>query len=437
MRAAKTRTMRSFVFLFLLSFSLSVQAQADSSNVFVCNNAAKLDTTDPANKLFDTDFYQHQYFFFGENHGSAIPLTVDLFLFKKLHQQAGVRFYIAEIDATKAWMVNRYLADGDTSWLLKVMASWKKDTLQWASRENYRKFQDLHAFYKKLPKDQKFQVVGIDVPQDYSLIHEQAVYLTGNAGKVLKPAIDSLLWITKDITNDRRSELNGYARRLLPQLLLNETALQKQLKERYPLLKHLVTSLGFIGIGMTRDSVFYRNFESLLNINGWQEKKMYGFLGYFHTLQTGYNKMQPFAALLARHKKTKGRIASFQMMAIDSKSMLPFIAPMRQMMPKAVAEKTLKQFPAFPQDGRYIPYDLSNDNSMMQIKGIETLKACSQPNSITLFRLTGKESPYSRSNSLAIVSGFQTLKPNDAAVVTTDIFQYVILFRNSGPATPL
>jgi hypothetical protein len=220
-------------------------------------------------------------------------------------------------------------------------------------------------------------------------------------------------------------------------LVKYEAKLKTQLKDRYPSLKHLVTSLGFIGAGMNRDSVFYRNFESQLSINGWQEKKMYGFVGYFHTLQTGFNNTEPFASLLVKHKKAAGRVASMQMMVIESKVMMPFIAPISKMMPRAVAEKFIRETPGFPTDLRYVPYALSNDEPMMMIRGVENLKACSQPNSITLFRLTGKDSPFNRTNELAVITGFQTLKPTNQAVATSGIFQYVIFFRGSGPATPL
>ncbi|MBO9659722.1 MAG: hypothetical protein J7527_12950 [Chitinophagaceae bacterium] len=430
--------MRFIIAIVILFFSLNIFGQADSSQTFVCNNAAVLDTNDISNKLFDIDFYKQQYFLFGENHGSALPLAVDLALFKNLYQKAGVRFYIAEVDATKAWLLNRYLQTGDTALLSKVMRSWKADTAQWASQENYRKFQGLQKFYQQLPADQKFQVIGVDVFQDYSLVHEHALYLTENYREpLLRKTIDSLLDITKRITYDKRTELNQYARRILPQLLAQETKLKAQLKERFPDFKHFITSLGFIGAGMTRDSIFYRNFESLLAINNWANKKMYGFIGYFHTLQTGYNGIEPFASLLVKNKNARGKVVSMQMMVMESKLMMPVIGPIKAMMPKPVIEKFISETPGFPTDQRYVPYALSNDNPMMLINGIGDLKACSQPNTITLFRLTGKESPFNHSNNLALVSGFQSLKPTDQSIATSGIFQYVIFFRGSGPAMPL
>jgi hypothetical protein len=430
--------MRSVVAFIAIFFSVNVFSQADSSQTFVCNNAAVLDTNNISNKLFDADFYKQQYFLFGENHGSATPLTVDLALFKNLYQKAGVRFYIAELDATKAWLLNKYLQTGDTNLLSKVMRSWKADTAQWASQENYRKFQGLQKFYQQLPAGQKFQIIGVDVFQDYSLVHEHALSLTENYKEpTFRKAIDSLLRITQQVTDEKRAELNEYARRLLPQLLAQETKVKAQLKEKYPAFKHFVTSLGFIGSGMTRDSIFYRNLESLLTINGWGDQKMYGFIGYFHTLQTGYNGVETFASLLVKHKKATGKVASMQMMMTESKVMMPIAGPIKKMMPKQVIEKFINETPGFPTDQRYVPYALSNDDPMMMIKGIEELKACSQPNTITLFRLTGKNSPFNRSHNLSAVSGFQSLKPTNQAVPTSGIFQYVIFFRGNGPATPL
>ncbi len=77
------------------------------------------------NALFDEAFYRNQFFLFGENHGSSQLQLYDLALLEHLHERAGVNYYIAEVDFTKAWMLNNYLSDGDTGWLDKVFASWK------------------------------------------------------------------------------------------------------------------------------------------------------------------------------------------------------------------------------------------------------------------------------------------------------------------------
>lgn len=70
------------------------------------------------------------------------------------------------------------------------------------------------------------------------------------------------------------------------------------------------------------------------------------------------------------------------------------------------------------------------------IAPIENLKACSQPNTITLFRSPVKV-VHSITQMISRSSGFQSLKPTNPAAVTSGIFQYVILFRGGGPGTLL
>ena len=396
-------------------------------------------SSDEAIPVFDHSFYNNTLFLFGENHGSANPQLFDILLFKQLYKNAGVRNYIAEMDATKAWLLNKYLRDGNEEYLKKVFSSWIADTAQWANTSNYKKFQALHLFYQSLPASQKFTILGIDAIQDYGLLKEYTHFFAdGEKEKPIQLYLDSLQRITDTISYKGRAGLGNFARRLLRQFENNKKNYSKALAGKTKAFQHFITSLSFSGAGMYRDSVMYRNMQSIVNTFGLQQKKMYGFLGFYHCLQAGYEKSVPFAAALEKYMPAfSGKIISIQMLALQSKTLLPYMAQVKQMMPPAYADKLRKENPDFGQSVKYIPYDLSNDNGMMKVDGIQLLKTVTKPATTTLFRLNNINTPFSTGKLLAEVTGFQTLKFTNPDGNTLQAFQYIILFRDSKAAIPI
>ncbi len=431
------------LFLPLLFINLTAAAQVIDSAVYQAslkNNMEVLDIEKQAPvKMFDAAFYNNQLFLFGENHGSSLPLAADILLFKQLHQKAGVRYYIAEVDDTKAWMLNNYLKDGNEQWLKKIFASWVADTAQWASRENYNRYKALQSLYASLPAKEKFTIIGIDVVQDYHLLKEQMAFYTGSKKTTARlPLMDSLTAMADTISYASRKQLGAFCRRMLENMQLDERIYQQAMGSSFGAFRHTVTSFSFLGAGMYRDSIMYRNFKSITATQKLAGKKLYGFLGFYHTLQVSYDGRPPFAAHL-QHGNTSfsGKTVSIQMFAISSATMLPFMGQLKQMMPASYIAKLRQDHPYFPDTKKYIPYILSNDESMMKVAGINNLKAVSAANTVSLFRLNGIGSPYHTSRQLMEVSGFQTLRPTHAEAVTTAAFQYALLFRDSRAALPL
>ncbi len=382
--------------------------------------------------LFDDSFYKNTFFLFGENHGSSNPQLADVLLFKQLQQKAAARFYIAEVDDTKAWLLNRFMQTGNILLLKKVFLSWQADTAQWANESNYNKFVSLQQLYKTLPANKKFTIIGIDDVQDYHLLKEYALFFKEkNTTAQLAPFLDTLAGITDSITIRGRKNLGSFARRM--KIVLSALPLNSKQQD----LNHFVTSLSFIGLGIYRDSLMYKNLQSSISIHGWQHKKMYGFLGYYHCLQAGYEKSMPFAALLKKHGNPHDQVVSIQMMAAQSKTLLPLMAQLKQMMPASYIEKLRKENADFPLSEKYIPFDLSNDNSMMKIDGIQYLKAATSPNSTTLFKLDNVQSPFAASKLLGEVKGFQSIKFTEPSANTLQAFQYILFFRESKAGIPV
>lgn len=425
---------KCYLILLIVVHSISSHSQTtDSAYLSAHTNVVKLDGQEQF-QFLDNNFYNHQVFLFGENHGSSQPHILDVELFKHLYYKEKVRHYIAEVDVIKAWMLNQYLQDGDEQWLTKVFKSWKAESAQWASENNWNKYKKLRAFYKSLPKKQQFTIVGIDVIQDYSLVNEYLKNLFKSNISKLSDA-KSFVEIADTIQYNNRRILGVLARKIASDLPVNPLY-KKTLKKNYTDFEIFIQSAGYVGNGMYRDSIMFRTFDDIVTKKKIQGAKMYGFLGFYHTLQVSYDGRNPFAASVKKFSAIKN-IMSLQMLAIDSKVMLPYNDELKKMMPATYVAQLRKENPDFPSTEKYIPYDLSNDKSMMKVDGIDILKKLTTANTVSFIQLDGNASPYLTNKKLAEVSGFQSIKITDKKNVTTDAFQYVVLFRNSAAAIPL
>jgi hypothetical protein len=146
---------------------------------------------------------------------------------------------------------------------------------------------------------------------------------------------------------------------------------------------------------------------------------MYGLWGYYHTLQAPLRIGVPFAALIKQSGLPfRDRIVSLNILSLGSDMMIP---------------PGFKPQPA----GGKVGYFNSN-GPFVFVDGIKDLKALTKKNSLTIFKLDEPDSPYRQSQKLARVKTWvaKSFIPRDDAV-TTDLFQYAVLMRDSEALTPL
>ena len=415
-------------------FFLGVTGQTNEQE-YLSLNQFNVDTGKLMNFQFlPEEFYSNQLFLFGETHGSSIPHQADVALFKQLYRKAKVRHYIAEVDPIKAWMLNNYLKDGDEQWLRNVFKSWQEEAAQWASRSNWQKYQQLREFYQTVPRKQKFEIVGVDLIQDYSLVQYYVKELFGSKQTGIE-LVDKFVSVSDTIKFEHRRILGELARNILSEFETSQVY-RKKLGRKSTDFRIFIQNAGYVGKGIYRDSGMFKTFSDIITLKHLTNAKFYGFLGFYHTLQVRYEGRFPFAASIKKNGLVRDQV-SLQMMAIDSKVLLPYTQEVKKMMPASFVAQLRKQSPEFPFTERYVPYELSNYKPMMKVNGIEWLKALTNPNSVTLFKINSPGSPFRTNKSLGEVSGFQTLKMTDPQSVTTDAFQYIIFFRNSPAAFPL
>lgn len=409
-------------------------AQSDLKD-FLSKNHHEFKSEMNSNKLLDDEFYSSRYVFFGETHGFSNPQEVDFELFKSLNQKADFKYYIAEIDDAKAWGLNNYLNDGNENWLKKTFKSWVKDTAQWANQNYFDKYKQLYQLQKELPKNKKFTFIGVDQPQDYEVSNE---YLNHFSGKLNKGEIKNLVQkLSSDLASGNSAEIINSSKATLDFVNKNEKQVLSALKENFIPFQNFLKNLSMID--ENRDKAMFLNLENYISSNKLETAKMYGFMGTYHVMQASYNSGEPFVHLLKK-KLNNAKITSLVGFYTDSNMMMPYMGQLKMMIPGEYAGQLWQAYPDFGKSKKYLPVPFSNNQSnpvMEKVEHIEYLEELSSENSATLFKLSGKNSPFNAQNTFAEVKGMMGITLTNPDDKTTDAFQYLILFRNALPGIPL
>ena len=169
---------------------------------------------------------------------------------------------------------------------------------------------------------------------------------------------------------------------------------------------------------VSRDSAMVINFKNSIKELKLENEKFYGLFGYFHVLQNiTESGIETFGLKL---KKSGFKTTSFVSYTLDSEMYLP-------------------KNPQFPGPETEKVNWINADGPLQLVKGINDLKELSKPNTITLFKINAKNSPYIKSQHLINVKSRvfgENIIPQKGTF-TTDYFQYVFLLRNSKALTKL
>jgi len=413
--------MKSFTQLLLLFFIfLAGNTRGQSAVTYLSNNAADLtDGTIKADKLLRPDFYANQLFFVGEIHGIKKGQDVDLAFLKLLNKKIKLKTYVAEIDFSKAYLLNQYLANGDETLIDAVFSDWTVENAQWANIDFQDKIRKIRKYNLTLKRGQQIHFEGIDKIHNPSLV---ARYF-------------------KEVLNDKQSanirlSFDPLIRALEAKndslIIHSATDLISSLQAEDIITDEILFALkNCTFLKTSREAVMHTNFKELFMMRKWENEKLYSFLGFGHVLQakTNDDKSVFLAHRLANDPSLplQGKIVSIALIYLDSKMSMPSAALPAQFQDKG------KRFTAFSQ--------YNHDGPLIVLDGIEDFKTVTTANSTTLFDLHAAGSPYFTKilniNYADIMPKDQRLYFNEKGKFVTDYFQYVVLVRNSGPAIML
>jgi len=409
--------MKKWIFACFLVYG-SVYGQENKYTDYLKNNKAVLDLTDTNRwELLKSDAEQNQFIILGESHGAQDAQLIDFSLLKYLNKTVGTKNYIAELDYAQSSSINEYLRTGNETVLKRVFRNWVKKNAQWGNSDFYNKIVKIRALNKTLPKAQQISFSGIDKVQDFDLYFK---LIDKVMGEKKNPMLDSLRHIVRaDLSNSEIVNISVFAKTYVDKIEKNKIVFKQIFGKKLPIFEYLIQNLSYSSTeksGVNRPEAMFRNYKQLYSILHFENEKLYGMWGFFHSHQVPVQFYgEDFASKLVSSAHTSAKkVISIVCLPIDSKY--------NEWDSKTQTWKK-KSF----------SYD---DKSLLQVDGIEDLKDLTTTNSTTLFKINGLNSPFSKTGRLFNATSPQGKLTGDFKL-RDYAYQYVILMRNSDWLNPL
>jgi len=367
------------------------------------NHLANVPITDSISLHFDTSFFKNQLYLVGEVHEIESSPIIDVSTFKYLNQNNNVNTYIAEMDIPQAYYLNQYLIDSTTLDLKEILKEWVIRIGQNSQEYRNNKWGKLKQYYQQIDISKKFKVYGVDRLNDFDLLYRLlSQKIPVNYLNNLPHQKDSLVnWGATTLPEILKT--NSFC--TSDSLLLSNLAFNCQNREKIK----------------SRDEFMYENLKRYYHQNHWENQKLYGCFGIYHTLQGCTNS---FANRIKANPFINGKMVSLIEFYTNCHIALP-----SQYLPKYLADKET-----------YTRLHYGNDNLFFgYINGIEDFKRLSNDRTINLFKLSSSDSPYNKSNrGLHNFSFLNTLGgiPINKTKVTTDYAQYLYFVNGANWIKP-
>lgn len=409
--------MKKWILVFSLIYG-SVYGQENKFIDYLKNNKTVLDLNSKTQwQQLKSDAEQNQFLILGESHGAQDAQLIDFSLLKYLNKTVGTKNYIGELDYAQSTSINEYLKTGNEILLKNVFRNWVRENAQWGNYDFYNKIIKIKTLNKTLPKSKQITFTGIDKVQDYDLYFK---LIDKFIGTKKNPLLDSLRLILN--TNFNESEITKisiFAKKYSDIIEKNKMGFEQLFGKKLPLFKYLIQNLSYSSSkesGISRPEAMFRNYKQLYSILHFENEKLYGMWGYFHSHQVPVQYVgEDFASKLVSsdHPSAK-KVISIVCLPIDSKYNV-----------WDSKSQTWKRQP--------FSYD---DKSLLQVDGIEDLKTLTTINTTTLFKINGLNSPFAKTGNL-----FNGTSPQGKLMGDFKLrdyaYQYVILMRNSDWLNPL
>lgn len=344
---------------------------------------------------FDNEFYNNNLFLVGELHEVETSPIIDVAMFKNLHEKINVNVYLAEMGIAQSYYLNQYLNDSSTLNLDGILKNWVVNIGQVSKVYRNEKWEKLKEYYQTLPYNKKFKVFGINKISDFNLLHTLLTEKTPNQYEIPKEEKELIKWgtinIPKILSNHHFEEDD---RMLLENIYFNISNFEK--------IKY-------------RSEFMFKNFQHYYEQNNWLNKKLYGCFGFYHTLQ-GLEK-----TFAGRLKKSNELGFKEKMISVNAIYINSHMTVLSSYLPSFIADETEYTRLAFSHDSMFDFY----------IVGIEDFKRIIEKNSINLFKLNTKNSPYYQSlrgtSNFSLLPFWGGIDIKDKNTVTTDYFQYLFV----------
>ncbi|WP_213271947.1 hypothetical protein [Hyphomonas sp.] len=344
-------------------------------------NEVVLDLSAPdAGLQLRADDLDARYVLLGEMHGYALPQQLDTALVTYLQAEGPPRWYLAEMTPREAIAVNEYLSGGSDIYARAVFDRFAESGLQWANKEFFQKLTSLRGLNETLPADRQIRFIGIDLDREGDPL--QLPEAGGGTGPNLG-----------DPSTARA---------------INEALLRVPIetRNRYNAMKARLTALA--------------------EMPGFADARFAGLWGFFHASEAPINGVEPLSLWLQDAASPyAGDVVTINSLCVGE---------CFNMMPAAALPDPMKG----PNEENYTWVPMGMENPYFQRpKGISDFMHALGDDRAALYRLGGDASPYNESNRLAASSGYLVMmNPWDVSGTTTQMTDYVLVYRDTAPLYP-
>jgi hypothetical protein len=318
---------------------------------------------------------KNEIFLAGETHGIKENYTLRLNLLMFLNQNAGVKYYLAEMGYSSSFYLNKYLDTGDEKYLLLVENSIAGSYDY--SLEDLNFWKSLYRYNRSLKKENRIKIIGLDLEHQFwiSIIHLNEILNDKNLGDPMDKTLKNLNSMATNICHDMKdtknilknikgikiSHLGKIAKEIERDLKNRENIYKKELNsdELFDLKFILYSSINTEMIYQAnkgdehfyneREKAIYKNFLKVYGkfLNG----KYFGQWGAFHILQKNSDGERSFASYLnEENSPVKNKVISIKFVYDNKKH-------------KITNKKILKAFKEYS-TSKFTFYELENPNSI-------------------------------------------------------------------------
>lgn len=410
--------------IILLAF-VSLQTYSQTKTEYLKKNRFDLTSVD-----FDFPQEKFKIIGFGAYHGSAKTELTEYALLKSLTKNGTIKYYLPETDFSIGHFFNKYLKTGDSLLLKDLVYNYGTRVPQEKSIETYEKWKKIKRLNDNLSVKDKLTVVGIDLLVTYKYTSKHLLEIIDfkqNQEKSLQEIVNMVQVDTTDFS----PYYNSYSKNILKNFVTdyekNPTHFEKTINNKFVfdhIIKNLKNTFESFDNSSKREKIIYDNYVYLSTLYDFDHKPQFLRFGFFHLeKQREGNNPSFFTRLIENNIYQRKQIISVIGYLTDSRVLWD------------VVYDDNKNYKTYTTEGGFGIGDYDKEYFL----GIENLKE-TKISDITLFRLNGKNTPYSDGipDLMEIVmADDKSNGENVKGKSTTEFLDYAVLISNSKASVPI
>ncbi|WP_424000421.1 hypothetical protein [Maribacter sp. IgM3_T14_3] len=364
---------------------------------------------------------------FGAYHGSVKTEAAEHNLLNSLTKSGAIEYYLPETDFSLGHFLNQYLQTGDTLLLKDLVINYGARVPQERSIETYEKWKGIKNLNDKLPRKNRFSVLGIDQIVTYKYTAKHLLELL-NSDKIQDNAVQQLEQMVALDTTDYSPYYDSYSKSIMKAFVAsyetNTALFSKSVIDEFA-FNHIIQDLKYsFNPEVNREEVIFNNYVHLNSIYNFKEKPQFIRFGFFHLeKQRESNNPSFFTRLIENNIYPREKVIS----------VMGYLTESRVLWDHVYDDNGTYQ--SFTTEGGFGIGDYEKEYFL----GIEHLKK-SKLSDMTLFCLNASNTPYSDGMPDLIEVVMTDEDYNSEAIKgksTTEFIDYAILISNSKANTPI